>query len=260
MKKTILLSITVAGLMAAASCATGKKTATIGDLTGEWEVINISGVDVTNNGGEAPYIGFDTANGTINGYTGCNRIMGTFDNKADNGVIDLSAIGSTRMMCPDMKQETDFLNALSSAKGYELNKTDNLVLTSENGKALITLKKRADNFGINALTGNWKIIELADSVMAENSGNNYSIKFDGKDSTFVAMTGCNNIAGNFNASYTAITLTNLMQTEMACPDMYVEESLMRILPELSSFGRLASGNLGFYDKHNNLLLILQKQP
>ena len=52
---------------------------------------------------EFPFIGFDTNTGKVFGNSGCNRMMGSFDVNAKPGTIDLGAMASTRMACPDMR-------------------------------------------------------------------------------------------------------------------------------------------------------------
>lgn len=259
MRTTLFLSLAAAGIMAV-SCSSGKKAATVNDLTGEWNITGINGTSVkTSAGEETPYIGFDTRNGTVNGFAGCNRIMGSFDKNAAPGTISLSKMGATRMMCPDMSLENSLLTALSSVKGYALDRSGNLLLTGQDGKTLVTLAKRPGAQGMETLLGKWEIVELNDSVLVRNPDEPYTLEFEGTDSTFIAQTGCNNVGGKFNAEYTAVSFSDIMQTRMMCPDMTVENYLVKTLPGITSFGELASGNYGFYDKENNLVMILKKQ-
>ena len=45
--------------------------------------------------------------------------MGSLDVNAKPGQIDLGALGSTRMMCPDMTVEKNVLAALGQVKKYK---------------------------------------------------------------------------------------------------------------------------------------------
>ena len=49
-----------------------------------------------------------------------------------------------------------------------------------------------------------------------------------------------------------------MSTRMACPDMSVEQALSRLLPTVTSYGRLADGSLGFYNAQNDMVLKLSR--
>lgn len=83
-----------------------KNAATVADISGEWNIIELNGAAVVPAPGQAfPFIGFDVAQGTVYGNSGCNRMTGRFDVNAKPGTIDLGALGSTRMMCPDMTVE-----------------------------------------------------------------------------------------------------------------------------------------------------------
>ena len=62
-----------------------------------------------------PFIGFDVAQKRIYGNSGCNRMMGSFE--ADSlkpGTLKFGQIGSTRMMCPDMKLSLIHISSLQA--------------------------------------------------------------------------------------------------------------------------------------------------
>lgn len=60
-------------------------------------------------------------NGQVNGIAGCNNYFGGYTTQGRNG-IEISELGSTRMMCPEeiMEQEQEFLAALQSATTYRV--------------------------------------------------------------------------------------------------------------------------------------------
>ena len=88
-------------------------------LGGEWQMVEVLGVAVSEYGGESvPYIGFDTASRRVWGCSGCNRLVGLFTCDTATGAIDLSALGSTKMLCASMKLEDAVLRALSRAVRY----------------------------------------------------------------------------------------------------------------------------------------------
>lgn len=127
---------------ALASCATGSKTSGMASLEGEWSVVSIDGEKViVPEHQDAPFIGFDMEKKHIYGSTSCNRLTGGLNIDEKRSAIDFSAMGSTRMMCPDMKIEDGLLNAFGRVKTYEVKK-DVMKLKDANGKPVIELKKK----------------------------------------------------------------------------------------------------------------------
>lgn len=113
-------------------------------LSGEWRVSSLGGSSVSESE-DAPFIGFDTNQSLIYGFTGCNRITGTIDASAlVNGKADFSQIGMTRMLCQDSKYERPLMDALQKATSSEI--TDNtMTLKDKDGKTLLTLTKQSSN-------------------------------------------------------------------------------------------------------------------
>ena len=106
MKKMFVSLCMASALMGLSSCGSTRNAATLSSISGEWNIIEVNGAAVVPAPGqEFPFIGFDTKAGKVYGNSGCNRMMGTFDVNAKPGTIDLGAMGSTRMMCPDMAVE-----------------------------------------------------------------------------------------------------------------------------------------------------------
>lgn len=248
-----------AAAMLLCSCGTTKQ-ATVADLTGEWDIIAVNGATVTTPADQdQPYIGFDTANGRVFGNASCNSIMGSFNPSSPAGVIDLSDMASTRMMCPDMELEQSIMSALAKTTTYKLTNMGDIELCDASGSALLTLKKRDSYISPASLSGQWKINEVKGNDLTTDTVNVYTVTFDPADSTFIAATGCNNISGHFAGEYVDIAFSNMQSTLMACPDMTVEQMLSQVLPTIKSFGELQQDNIGFYDGDNDLVLILSRQ-
>ncbi len=127
-----------ATLLMVASCATNKS---VYQLSGDWNVVNLNGQAISP-AENTPFVGFDTNEGRIYGFTGCNRITGTLDAKQFmKGKVDFSQLGSTRMLCHDDKYETAFLEALSKAVESEV-KEKEILLKDKDGKVVVTLQKK----------------------------------------------------------------------------------------------------------------------
>ncbi|MCI7688248.1 MAG: META domain-containing protein [Prevotella sp.] len=140
MNKNFFYAAMAAALLA--SCSTSQKATSLTALNGEWNIEKIEGkaIDKSLSENEA-FLGFDTAKKSVYGCTGCNRLTGSFDIDSNN-VLDLSKMGSTRMMCKDMTTETMVLGALQKVKTFKVDKKGNLLLTNEKGNTIIELTKK----------------------------------------------------------------------------------------------------------------------
>ena len=160
MKKVFVSLCMAATLVGLSSCASTKNAATLSSLSGEWNIIEINGsavVPAPNQ--EFPFIGFDTKTGKVYGNSGCNRLMGSFDVNAKPGQIDLGALGSTRMMCPDMTVEKNVLAALGQVKKYKQLGKENMALCGSSNRPLIVLQKKEASSKLSDLNGRWIISE-----------------------------------------------------------------------------------------------------
>lgn len=140
MKKIVVFVCAVAAMV---SCGTAQKAVSLSDLNGEWSVVKINGSDVAAADGQnAPFIGIDADKKRVYGSTSCNRLTGMFDADPVKKTIDLSKMGSTRMMCPDMALEDRLLGAFGEVKSFSLKKGSTLMLNNADGKAVIELQKK----------------------------------------------------------------------------------------------------------------------
>lgn len=139
MKKNIFI-IGMAALLSTA-CSTTNKVASTTDLNGEWTVEKVNGTAIDKKAGdEIPFLGFDVDKKSIYGCTGCNRLTGSIEINNEN--LDLSKVGSTRMMCANMTNEQIVLGALDKVKSFKINEQGNLLLTNKQGKTIIELQKK----------------------------------------------------------------------------------------------------------------------
>ena len=262
MNRKLSSTVMAAGILlltGAAACTSTKNIpATISDLTGEWDIVKIDGTTINVPADqESPYIAFDTKNGQISGNASCNMIMGSFDPESAPGTIDLSKTGTTRMMCPDMKLEDMILGALSKVDSYRMAADGNIELCHKD-TVLLLLQKREPSVSAAELKGAWNISEINGLNLKKDTDNDYKITFDPTDKSFSCQTGCNNVSGSYDSEITDISFHSIARTEMACPDMTVEDSVCAVLPRISSFGILAGGSAGFYDSQQNLILLLER--
>jgi len=105
-----------------------------------WKLIELHGkplvVDSTYI--KQPHIIFKKQENKIIGHGGCNSITGTYELKEGNRII-ISNVISTRMACPTINVELEFLNVLAMADNYNLS-GDMLVLNKARTAPLARFK------------------------------------------------------------------------------------------------------------------------
>lgn len=87
-----------------------------------WKVIGVKGkVLLQDENQRAPYLLFKIENTRVQGFSGCNILMGTYTLDA-NAQIRFSKMASTRMACPYSNAEEQFLRALEEVHTYWIDK------------------------------------------------------------------------------------------------------------------------------------------
>ena len=135
--KKLFYVLSAAAVMLFSSCAT--KSAYV--LSGEWNVVNIEGEEITPSE-ETPFLGFNLNDSMIYGFTGCNRLNSSLNAKAFmKGKADFTKVATTRMLCREDKYEAKFLKALNETTKTEVNDSK-ILLKNNEGKVVMTLNKR----------------------------------------------------------------------------------------------------------------------
>lgn len=131
-------------LLSVCACNTNKNATPGGDLTGEWIIREVNGKEIkAKSADETPYLGFSTTDNRIYGNTGCNLLTGSFKaNPKSANKLDLSKVGSTRMMCADMQTEQTILSALDKVTNYATATGDELWLLNAQHKVTVRLTLR----------------------------------------------------------------------------------------------------------------------
>lgn len=84
-----------------------------------WALMQVDGKPVTvSEGGREAYIALNSADGSVVGHAGCNRISTTY--KQNGAQISFGDVIATRMFCPDMPTETALLQAMKVAAGWRI--------------------------------------------------------------------------------------------------------------------------------------------
>jgi heat shock protein HslJ len=95
--------------------------ASFSDLDGRWDLVELNGKPLAS-AETNPFIELDLARHVISGKAGCNRMMGKVEyNQARKHIIRFLEITTTRMACPNMNLEREFLEALERVVRFEAN-------------------------------------------------------------------------------------------------------------------------------------------
>ncbi len=88
--------------------------------------------------GSEQFIAFKTG-GEVMGHGGCNRFFGSYTLSGD--ALVFGPLASTKMACPDMAAENEFMAALNSARTIEATHL-RLILKGEDGAPVLSLRRR----------------------------------------------------------------------------------------------------------------------
>ncbi|NJC26776.1 META domain-containing protein [Neolewinella antarctica] len=240
-----------------ASCNTSKKMAEDSpfdpeadrkELVGStWSIDRIFGKDITAPDGRTkPYLTF-TADGKVQGHTGCNPINGNYT--LENGLrITFSDMASGMAFCGDVPYEAEFLEILNTADNYTLN-NGSLSLNKGRMAPMAILSNTADD-----ATGNqqadfdtdgdrkmlaehtWTIDKIyGKDIKAMDGRQKAFLKFttDGKVS---GNTGCNPITGTYTLEEGLRIKFNDMATGLAfCGDVPYEGDFKDVLNNTDNY-------------------------
>lgn len=86
-----------------------------------WKLSELRGKPVkqTADARSSPSLTFERKDSRVFGFAGCNRFTGTFEFATGNR-LRFSNVAATRMACPDMSVESDFMMVLSTVDSYYL--------------------------------------------------------------------------------------------------------------------------------------------
>lgn len=90
------------------------------------------------NGKDVPYMEIYASENRFSGFSGCNRMTGSLFYEKD--LLRFSQIASTRMACPKMDTESEFLKALQSGTKYRV-ENNRLYLSNGSQENLLVFKK-----------------------------------------------------------------------------------------------------------------------
>ena len=110
--------------------------------------------------------------------------------------------------------------------------------TKRDSASISTLDESASNqLDLIGLQGHWKLESYNIDGQSTYFGSNaqYVLSFTESDNTFGMTTDCNILGGTFYGSNDTIRFRDVSVTEMACDNMTVEESLLRIFFDSTAY-------------------------
>lgn len=106
-----------------------------------WVLEKMKGASVSKddfNSGDVPNMEVNINDNRFSGFSGCNRMTGSLF--YENDVLRFTQVASTRMACPGMEKESEFLMALQSATSYKI-ENNRLYLSNGSNENILVFKK-----------------------------------------------------------------------------------------------------------------------
>jgi copper homeostasis protein (lipoprotein) len=106
----------------------------------------------------------------------------------------------------------------------------------------------------------WKLVSLNKEKVIQKGKKTYFLKLNSRDARFTAFAGCNSIGGNYvMPSSDTIDFSEVIMTQMACPDMTLEDKFGSMLVHVIRY-RLEGNTLAFFGQRNKLLAKFEAVP
>lgn len=263
MIKKFFVSVTILGvLLTLSSCRSAEKTTSSISIDGEWTIVEINGANLSSDTNK-PFIGIDTAKKRMFGNSGCNRMMGQLSFEPNAKKISFSSVATTRMACMNMIIEENILNTLKFVQFYRVENRETLLLCNGNKRPIVVLEKKQSLESIlSSLSGKWMIKTLENNPISVTDQESPFLSFDTAESRIHGNLGCNIVNGSFSVDpekIDRIHFSKMISTMRACPDMDLEQKLLKAVESVSSFKIQPKGLLNLYDEENNLLVTLEKE-
>ena len=175
------------------------------------------------------------------GSSGCNRYMGSFSTKGNQFSVK-SPLGSTMMACPEnlMKQEQQFLQALSAGTSYKINADGELEIQYREGSRnkrlkFSPLKTSSADQKMTLENTSWQLMATGQSL--PRSEKPITLTFS-ENNRLAGSSGCNRYMGSFKVTGNQFEVKSpLASTRMACPEalMKREKQFLEALSSAKSY-------------------------
>lgn len=204
-----------------------------------WKLEKLDGKDYSDFKIDGNEIGFmlEKENNRISGFAGCNSFFGTYKLEPGNR-IRFSAIGSTRMACPDSNfNESEFLEIFTMADNYTIN--NNMLSINVGRRAPLAVFKKVEKSEEGITNKHWRLKTLKGQkvIMGKNQERESYITLTNQDNQFNGFGGCNIISGKYTLDEDdKISFSDIISTLRACVDGDNQESeFMKVLHEVDGY-------------------------
>lgn len=129
--------------------------------------------------------------------------------------------------------------------------------------------KKAPFLPATQLEGSWDIVQVGDEVLSPGQENSPFITFDLAQGRIWGNSGCNRMMGTFQTDSLqpgSLTFGAVATTRMACPNMEIENNILKALEAVRSFESVATDEtdsllaIALCDQKGKELLLLQQRP
>lgn len=184
--------------------------------THRWYLSSVHQKEVRTESGRTAYLTFSPGQvNTVAGFTGCNRLSGSFTINGNNE-IRFSPLAVTKMACANDRTESTFLPVLAETNRWSV----------ENG----VLKFYKDDKEVAAFTavdataekleGNWELNYISGARIAFNGlypEKKPFIRFELGLEMITGNTSCNGFSSKYKMNGNSINFQHPLSTMMACP-------------------------------------------
>jgi heat shock protein HslJ len=230
------------------------------DIEGiQWTLTYANGREVT---AAMAYFQIDP-NGKFTGSTGCNRMFGNVEVRAQK--ITFSNIGTTKKMCKLMAgavAEPDFLDALSKANRYE--RDGNILhIYDRRGRTLMRFRRLVKQAPVEepvSLENRKWVLESIKNRKTLVPIKGAFVNFDAVKKSAGGDSSCNVFGGEYRTNGSRIKITEIVSTMRACVEdgrMTVEREFLDGLRATNRY-EIKDGRLLLY-RGQNLLLTLRSE-
>ncbi len=102
----------------------------------EWKLETLNGKSAILKGGKFITLHFESSSEKLNGTAVCNKYTGDYINTGDS--LRFTGISSTKMICDDTVNETDYFNSLSSTGRYKITEGKLRLIAGDSVTAVFT--------------------------------------------------------------------------------------------------------------------------
>ncbi len=183
-----------------------------------------------------------TANGALNGSSGCNSYFASYN--VTGNAIKIGKAVSTLMFCGEptgiMDQESKYLGMLQNASTFTVSATE-LTVSDTGGRNQLIYQK----YQPLPLTGSWKLDSMGEgnTVSRLINGTNITAVF-ASDGNLTGSAGCNNYFTGYKVMGDNLTISDIGSTRMFCGEppgiMDQESKYLRILRNSTNYSILGN--------------------